>query len=94
MAENNEDFMKNLNNQFNDFVKNVFGESGAKFIEDTSKQVNEFSAQAIKGFVEFGDSVMKSTKLDENEMVRKSSDQIKDLLKQAGLLKEESEDEF
>jgi len=94
MAEEKKDVLKKLNDAFLDFVKNVFGENGKKFIEDTNKQVKEFSAKAIKGFVDFGDQVIKSMKLDENELVKKSSTQVKDLLKQIGLLKEETEEEF
>ncbi|MHA1341458.1 MAG: hypothetical protein ACTSRZ_16170 [Promethearchaeota archaeon] len=94
MSEEKKDVLKQLNDAFLDFVKNVFGENGTKFIEDTNKQVKEFSAKAIKGFVDFGDQIIKSAKLDENELIKKSSQQVKDLLKQMGLLEEESEEEF
>ncbi|MBD3353740.1 MAG: hypothetical protein GF364_19810 [Candidatus Lokiarchaeota archaeon] len=92
--EEKKDVLNQLNDSFNDFVKNVFGEKAAKNIEDTGKQLQDFSAKAIKGFVEFGDQVMDSLKLNENELVKKSSDQVKDLLKQTGLLKEDSEEKF
>ena len=49
--------------------------------------MNEFSAQSIKGLVDFGDKLIEQLKLQDNELVKKSSDGIKDLLKQSGLLK-------
>jgi len=82
-----DDFAKKLNKQFEDFVKGIFG-------EDTTKKMNEFSAQSIKGIVDFGDKLIEQLKLQDNELVKKSSDGIKDLLKQAGLLKDQTEDEF
>lgn len=86
--------MKQLDEQFDSFVKNVFGESGLKFIQDTRKQTKEFSAKGIKAFVEFGDQMIDKLKLKDNELVKKSSDGVKDILKQMGLLEEQKEDEF
>jgi hypothetical protein len=87
MSDKPNDLMKKLNDNFQDFITGIFGES-------TVKKMNEFSSQAIKTLVEFGDKVVESLNLSENELVKKSSDQIKDLLKQAGLLQEESEEDF
>lgn len=86
--------MKQLDEQFDSFVKNVFGDSGLKFIQDTRKQTKEFSAKGIKAFVEFGDQMIDKLKLKDNELVKKSSDGVKDILKQMGLLEEQKEDEF
>jgi transcription initiation factor IIF auxiliary subunit len=87
MSDKSNDLLKKLNDNFQDFLTGIFGES-------TVKQMNDFSSQAIKTLVEFGDKVVESLNLTENELVKKSSAQIKDLLKQAGLLEEESEDDF
>ena len=77
-----------------DFTENAFGESGREFMEKTQKQVKEFNVAAIKAFVEFGDQIIENTKLGENEMVQKSSNTVKDLLRQYNLLEEESEEDF
>ncbi len=87
MSDKSKDLLKKLNDNFQDFLTGIFGES-------TVKQMNDFSSHAIKTLVEFGDKVVESLNLSENELVKKSSDQIKDLLKQAGLLEEESEEDF
>ncbi|MHA1110966.1 MAG: hypothetical protein ACTSRE_07670 [Promethearchaeota archaeon] len=87
MTEKSNDVLKKLNDSFQDFVTGIFGES-------TVKRMNDFSSQAIKSLVEFGDIVIENLNLNENELVKKSSAQIKDLLKQAGLLEEETEDDF
>ncbi len=87
MTEKSDDVLKKLNDNFQDFLTGIFGES-------TVKQMNEFSSQAIKTLVEFGDKVVETLNLSENELVKKSSDQIKDLLKQTGILEEETEEDF
>ena len=87
MSDNPKDMLKKLNDNFQDFLTGIFGES-------TVERMNEFSGQAIKTLVEFGDKVVESLNLSENDLVKKSSSQIMDLLKQAGLLEEESEDDF
>ena len=92
--EKKNDILAKLNNSFKDLVKNVFGENGVEFITKTEKQVNELSAKAIKGFVDFSDNIITSMKLDQNEVVKKSQNTVKDLLRQAKLLEEESEDDF
>jgi hypothetical protein len=83
-----------INTAFKDLVKAAFGEKGVEFVDQVQKQTQEFSASAVKSFVEFTDKVLESTKLNENELVKKSSSTVKDLLKQSGLLAEESEDDF
>ena len=87
MTEKSNDVLKKLNDNFQDFVTGIFGES-------TVKRVNDFSSQAIKTLVEFGDKIIETLKLQDNDLVKKSSDQIKDLLKQTGLLEEETEEDF
>jgi hypothetical protein len=95
MAEEKEkNTLEKLNEAFLDFTENVFGESGREFMEKTQKQVNEFNVAAIKAFVDFGDQILENTKLGENEMVQKSSNTVKDLLRQYNLLEEESEEDF
>lgn len=92
--EKPKDFMKQINDGVKDFVKNIFGDKGAEFMEDSGKKLNEFSVQAVKGIVDFNDKLIDSLKLNDNEMVKKGNEQVKDLLKQVGLLKEEEEDDF
>ena len=91
--EKKENFLDKLNNSFVDFVGSVFGESGREFIESTQEKVSEFSSTSIKKFMEFSDSVLENLKLNENEQVVKAKDTVEDLLKQAGLLKDEYEEE-
>lgn len=92
--ENEKNTLEKLNEAFLDFTENVFGESGREFMEKTQKQVKEFNVAAIKAFVEFGDQILENTKLGENETVLKSSNTVKDLLRQFNLLEEESEEDF
>ena len=92
--ENEKNTLEKLNKAFLDFTESVFGESGREFIEKTQTQVNEFNVAAIKAFVEFGDQILENTQLGENEMVQKSSNTVKDLLRQFNLLEEESEEDF
>jgi len=92
--ENEKKTLEKLNTAFLDFTESVFGESGREFIEKTQTQVNEFNVAAIKAFVEFGDQILENTQLGENEMVQKSSNTVKDLLRQFNLLQEESEEDF
>jgi predicted urease superfamily metal-dependent hydrolase len=91
--EGKENFLENLNKQFTEFVGSVFGESGRDFIEETSEKVKDFSSDAIKKFMEFADDAIDKLNLKENEQVIKTRDSVEDLLKQAGLLKEEEEEE-
>jgi len=88
-----ENFIEKLNKSFNDFFGNVFGESGRDFIEETSEKIKDFSSEAIKKIMEFSDEALEKLKLNENEQVIKARDSIEDVLKQAGLLKEDEEEE-
>ena len=92
--KSSDNILEKLNTSISDFAGQVFGESGKEFIEETSKKIKEFSSSSIKKFVEFSDSVLESLKLNENEQVIKARDSIEDMLKQAGLLKEDEEEEF
>jgi polyhydroxyalkanoate synthesis regulator phasin len=75
-----------LNDSFKDMVGKVFGDKGKEFIETIQKQTKEISGTAIKSFVDFTDKILESTKLKDKEIVKKSSDNVKDLLKQLGFL--------
>jgi hypothetical protein len=94
MSEEKENPLNKLNSSFSDFVGQVFGESGKEFIEETSKKIKEFSSSSIKKFVEFSDSMLEKLNLNENEQVIKARDSIEDMLKQAGFLQEDDEEEF
>ncbi len=92
-GEEKENFLEKMNKAFVDFVGSVFGESGKEFIEETSEKVKDFSSGAIKKFVEFSDDMIERLNLQENEQVIKTRDSIEDMLKQAGFLKEDEEEE-
>ncbi len=92
-GEEKENFMEKINTAFVDFVGSVFGDSGKEFVEETQEKIKDFSSDAIKKFMEFSDSVIENLNLQENEQVIKTRDSVEDLLKQAGLLKEEEEEE-
>ncbi|MFX1477467.1 MAG: hypothetical protein ACFFCI_05000 [Promethearchaeota archaeon] len=92
-GEKKENFIDKINNALVDFVGSVFGESGRDFIEETSEKVKEFSSEAISKLMEFSDSMIEQLNLQENEQVIKTRDSVEDLLKQAGLLKEDKEEE-
>jgi len=94
MSEEKGNPLEKLNSTFSDFVGQVFGDSGKEFIEETSKKIKEFSSSSIKKFVEFSDSMLEKLNLNENEQVIKARDSIEDMLKQAGFLKEDDEEEF
>jgi len=83
-----------INKSFVDFVGSVFGESGKEWIEETQEKIKDFSSSSVKKFMEFSDDILEKLKLNENEQVAKARDTVEDLLKQAGLLKEEKEEEF
>ena len=93
-----EEKKKNLITQMNtailDFSENVFGKQGREFLESTQKQIHDFNVGAIRSFVNFTDQLIDDTKLQENELVKKSSNTVKDLLRQFGILEEESEEDF
>jgi uncharacterized protein YaaN involved in tellurite resistance len=92
--EKKENIVEKLNSTFVDFVGSVFGESGKEFVEDTQKKVQDFSSQSIKKFLEFSDDMLDQMNLSDNENVMKTRDSIEDMLKQAGLVKEDEEEEF
>ncbi|MEX2681403.1 MAG: hypothetical protein Q6373_007370 [Candidatus Sigynarchaeota archaeon] len=60
---------------------------------DILAKAKELSKNAVKGIVNTGDSILKSLKLDENEQVKKMTEDAKKFLKQMGLLDEEFENE-
>ena len=93
MSEEKENIIEKLNNSLVDFVGKVFGDSGKEFIEKTQEKVKDFSSQSVSKFMEFTDSVLNKLNLSENEQVVKAKDTIEDLLKQAGLLKDQYEEE-
>ncbi len=93
MSEEKENIIEKLNKNLVDFVGKVFGDSGKEFIEKTQEKVKDFSSQSIKKFMEFSDSVINKLNLAENEQVIKAKDTIEDLLKQSGLLKDDSDEE-
>ncbi len=92
-GEEKDNFIEKMNKSFADFVGSVFGESGKDFIEETADKVKDFSSGAIKKFVEFSDDIIEKLNLGDNEQVIKTRDSVEDLLKQAGLLKEDDEEE-
>ena len=94
MSDEKKNVLKSLNDAFLDFSEQVFGKSGKDFLESTQNQINEFNVSAIRSFVEFTDQMIEDTKLKDNELVQKSHSTVKDLLRQFGVLEEESEDEF
>lgn len=60
---------------------------------DIMAKAKELSKNAVKGIISTGESVLKSLKLDENEQVKKMTDDAKKFLKQMGLLEDEFENE-
>ena len=92
--ERDETFIDKLNKSFLDFVGSVFGDSGRDFVKETQEKVEDLSSKSIKKFMEFTDSVLESLNLKDNEQVMKTKETVEDMLKQAGLLKEEEEVEF
>ncbi|MFW9818581.1 MAG: hypothetical protein ACFFE5_03140, partial [Candidatus Thorarchaeota archaeon] len=68
-------------------------ESGRDFMEEASEKIKDFSSEAIKKVMEFSDDALERLNLNENEQVIKARDSIEDVLKQAGLLKEDEEEE-
>ncbi len=92
--ERDETFIDKLNKSFLDFVGSVFGDSGRDFVKETQEKVEDLSSKSIKKFMEFTDSVLENLNLKDNEQVMKTKEIVEDMLKQAGLLKEEEEEEF
>lgn len=61
--------------------------------DDIMAKAKELSKNAVKGIVNTGDSLLKSLKLDENEQVKKMTEDAKKFLKQMGLLEDEFQNE-
>jgi len=92
MSEEQKDtIIEKLNNAVIDFTEKLFGESGKNFIQETQQKIKDFSSEAIKKFMEFGDTVIEKLNLQENEQIIKMKDSIENMLKQAGLLEEDEE---
>ncbi len=87
-------FMDDINKGLRDLVGKMFGDSGTKFYDDAKDKMEEFSNQTAKKLFEFADSALDSLKLKDNEAVKKARDQVEDVLKKAGILKEEPDEEF
>ena len=92
--ENPKDIFNKLNSSVLDFSEQMFGKDGRKFLENAQSKVNEFNGSIIKSFVDFTDKVLEKTKLADNDIVKKSSDSVKDLLRQWEILEEDYEDDF
>jgi hypothetical protein len=92
-GEDKENFIEKLNKSFTDMFGNIFGESGKDFMEEASENIKNFSSEAIKKVMEFSDDALERLNLNENEQIIKARDSIEDILKQAGLLKEDEEEE-
>ncbi len=92
-GEEKENIIDKMNSAFVDFVGSVFGDSGKEFVEETQEKIKDFSSEAIGKFMEFSDSVIEQLNLQDNEQVVKTRDSVEDFLKQAGLLKEDEEEE-
>ncbi|MHA1148624.1 MAG: hypothetical protein ACTSR8_10310 [Promethearchaeota archaeon] len=92
MSEEEKGIIDKINDAVLDFAEKAFGESGKNFIQETQEKISEFSSSAIKKFMEFSDDVLEKLNLHENEQVIKAKDSIEDMLKQAGILKEDEEE--
>lgn len=92
MSEGEKGIIDKINDAVLDFAEKAFGESGKNFIQETQDKVKEFSSSAVKKFMEFSNDVLEKLNLHENEQVVKAKDTVEDMLKQAGLLKEDEEE--
>ncbi|UYP48469.1 hypothetical protein NEF87_004754 [Candidatus Lokiarchaeum ossiferum] len=92
--EKKKNILTQLNGEILNFSEKVFGKQGREFLESTQKQIHDFNIGAIRSFVNFTDQLIADTKLQENELVKKSSNTVKDLLRQFGVIEEDSEDDF
>ena len=86
--------LSSLNSAILDMTEQIFGQDGREFLESAQHQVKEFNISAMRAWVDFADNLIEDTALGENELVRKSNDTVKDLLRQVGVLEEESEEDF
>ncbi|MCF2140902.1 MAG: hypothetical protein K9W44_12670 [Candidatus Lokiarchaeota archaeon] len=83
-----------LNQAVLDMTEQVFGQKGREFVENTQYQIKEFNISAIRAWVNFTDKFLEDSKLIDNEIVKKTSSTVKDLLKQLKILEEDSEEDF
>jgi hypothetical protein len=86
--------LSSLNSAILDMTEQIFGQDGREFLESAQLQIKEFNISAMRAWVDFADNLIEDTALGENELVRKSNDTVKDLLRQVGVLEEESEEDF
>ncbi|MHA1890953.1 MAG: hypothetical protein ACTSYS_08190 [Promethearchaeota archaeon] len=91
-AEKN--MFQSMLDQATDFIMNLLGMGNEKEANGGQTQIldkaKELAAGAIKGIVEGTDNLIKTFKLDDNDMVKKMQEQAKDYLKQLGLLEDNS----
>ncbi|MBD3187007.1 hypothetical protein GF325_09285 [Candidatus Bathyarchaeota archaeon] len=77
-----------------DFTLNLLGMSNenenAGGQTQVMEKVKELSAKAVKTLVDGADKLIETLKLNENEMIVKAQEQMKDYLKQMGLLEDET----
>ena len=86
--------LSDLNSAILDMSEQIFGADGREFLESAQTQIKEFNISAMRAWVNFADQVIEDTALGANELVRKSNDTVKDLLRQFGVIEEESEEDF
>ena len=96
MNEDNprENMLEKINTAVLDMTEQVFGQKGREFVENTQYQMKEFNISATRAWVNFTDKFLEDSKLIDNELIRKTHNTVKDLLKQFKVLEEESEDDF
>ena len=99
LAGSEDNVFQQMLNDVTDFAMNMLGLNKPKDVDAPAQEnqllekAKELASNSIKGVVDTGDQVLKSLKLDENEMVASMQKQAKDFLKQMGLLEEEFENE-
>src|SRR5271157_5682037 len=97
LAGSESNIFQKMLDQVTDFAKNLLNlnpkaaskdEAGEETSSESTKPTNDILAKAkdlsknaVKSIVNTGDSMLKSLKLDENEMVKKMQQQAKDFLK-------------
>ncbi|MHA1699759.1 MAG: hypothetical protein ACTSWN_13020 [Promethearchaeota archaeon] len=99
LAGAEENIFQKMVDQIGEFIRpmveQLFGkqaeEKGKK--NDLLEKAKELSGNVVKSIVDFNDNILKTLKLDENELIANFQDQAKQFLKQAGLLEEEFESE-
>ncbi len=86
--------LDDLNNAILDMTEQVFGKEGKEFLKSAQTQLEEFSISATRAWVNFTDKVLEETSIGKNPIVEKTNHTVKDLLRQFGVLEEETEDDF